>query len=101
MSRFADFFRRKEPEIDPQVVLLLTNRVEKLGKQLKKHMRDSKKDALDLSLLYDKAQGAVARLRERTKAAKKKADEGLTEEVEPKDALQELRERLGSARARR
>lgn len=101
MSRFADFFRPKQPEIDAESYKKLQKRVEKLGLKMEKHIRDSKKDSLDLSLLYDKAQGAVARLRERTKAAKKKNEEGLIEEGPELDALQELRERLGNARARR
>lgn len=101
MSRFAWFNRKKPPEIDPEAYKLLEKRVLKLGRKLEKHVRDSKKDALDLSLLYDKAQGAVARLRERTKAAKKKNAEGLTEEVEQPDAMQQLRDRLGKSVSRR
>lgn len=101
MLRFSEFFRKKEPEIDLESYRLLEQRVEKLSKQLRKHVRDSKKDALDLSLLYDKAQGAVARLRERTKAAKKKHDIEEEPQGEQIDAMQQLRERVQRINAAR
>jgi len=93
MTPFARFWARKEPEIDPESYRKLQKRVQKLGEKLEKHVRDSKKDSFDLSLLYDKAQGAVARLREQTKRAKKARVE--VEEPEPvaDNGLQAMRER--------
>lgn len=101
MSLFAALFRKKAPEIDPETFTDLQNRVKKLSKEIKELRSERKKYALDMENLYDKAQGAVARLRERTKAAKKKQEEGSTEPLEEHDGMQELRERIAARGGRR
>jgi len=98
---FSALWRQKFSEIDPEALQKLVRRVKKLSKQLDSHIADSKKDALDLGLLYDKAQGAVSRLNQRTLAANKKLEEGVDPPEEEIDEMQALRVKYGPISRRR
>ena len=90
MGRFAEFFRRKEPEIDPKALEMLESRI--------KALEDTRaSDAFDLENLYDKASRAVARLRARSAALEKRENEEGNGEIEP-DAMQQVRERFARLR---
>lgn len=101
MSRFSEFFRKKEPEIDVKALELLQGRVLSVEKKLKKFQKGHKQNAIDLDLLFDKAQKATARMRERAKKADKKNEEGLIEEGHQDDGMQQLRDKLAARRSGR